>query len=51
MFNLDLLISFIEKTNNKILFVYWPDIKNEYQKIELQKRNFFKALVGVQLFS
>jgi hypothetical protein len=41
LYKIDTLESFIKNTNNKIIFLYWPEIQNKYQLIELQKRNFF----------
>lgn len=41
LYKIDTLESFIKNTNNKVIFLYWPDIQNEYQLEELQKRNFF----------
>lgn len=40
LYKIDTLQSYIEKTNNKILFIYWPEIQNEYQLNELKNRNF-----------
>jgi hypothetical protein len=40
LYKIDTLESYIEKTNNKILFIYWPEIQNEYQLNELKNRNF-----------
>jgi hypothetical protein len=41
LYRTDTLKSYVEQSGNKILFVYWPDIKNEFQLKELKKRNFF----------
>ena len=41
MYKIDLLESYVTKTNNKIIFVYWPEISNEYQLNEIKNRNFF----------
>jgi hypothetical protein len=40
LYKIDTLQSYIEKTKNKILFIYWPEIQNEYQLNELKNRNF-----------
>lgn len=42
MRNVDLLKSYIEKSDNKIFFVYWPKV-NQIQKQELEKRDFFNV--------
>jgi hypothetical protein len=41
LYRIDTLKSYVEESGNKILFIYWPDIKNEFQLNELKKRNFF----------
>lgn len=41
LYNTDLIESFIQKTNNQILFIYWPLIQNDNQCKELKNRNFF----------
>jgi hypothetical protein len=41
MLNTDLLTEWIKAMCNDVLFIYWPELNNEYQKIELNKRNFF----------
>ena len=41
MLNTDLLTEWIKATGNDVLFMYWPELNNEKQKIELNKRNFF----------
>ena len=38
LFSVDTLRSYVESTGNKIVFIYWPDIKDSK---ELSKRNFF----------
>ena len=40
LYKIDTLQSYIEKTKNKILFIYWPEIQNQYQLSEIQNRNF-----------
>lgn len=40
MYNIDTLKSYVESTGNKIMFLYWPYIKNDK---ELIKRNFFNV--------
>lgn len=40
LYKIDTLKTYIEKTNNKVIFVYWPEVKNEYQLKELKSRNF-----------
>ena len=40
MRSIDLLKSYVESNNNKILFIYWPKV-NQIQKQELKNRNFF----------
>jgi len=42
IFKVDLLQSFVNETNNKIIFIYWPEIKDEFQYNELKKRNMFE---------
>lgn len=42
MRNIDLLKSYVENTDNKILFIYWPKV-NQVQKQELEKREFFNV--------
>jgi hypothetical protein len=41
LYKIDTLESFIKNTNNNVIFLYWPDVENEYQLEQLQKRNFF----------
>ena len=41
LYKIDTLESFIKNTNNKVIFLYWPNVENEYQLEQLQKRNFF----------
>lgn len=41
MRQVDFLKSFIDKTHNKIMFIFWPDIKNKSWLENLKKRNFF----------
>jgi hypothetical protein len=43
MYKVDLLNAFVEKTNNKIFFIYWPNTNNDFEYNELQKRNFFNV--------
>ena len=43
MFKIDLLQSYINETGNKIIFIYWPEIKDEFQYSELKKRNMFEV--------
>jgi hypothetical protein len=40
LYNVDTLKSYVESTGNKIIFLYWPYIKNDK---ELVKRNFFNV--------
>lgn len=40
LYKIDTLKTYIEKTNNKVIFVYWPEVQNEYQLKELKSRNF-----------
>lgn len=40
LYKIDTLKTYIEKTNNKVIFVYWPEIQNDYQLNELKDRNF-----------
>ena len=41
LYQIDTLVSYVEKKNNKILLMYWPEINNDYELEELKKRNFF----------
>ena len=41
LYKIDTLKTYVESTNNKIEFVYWPDIENKIQLQEMKKRNFF----------
>jgi hypothetical protein len=41
LYKIDLLESFVEKTQNEILFIYWPLINNELHIKQFQNRNFF----------
>jgi hypothetical protein len=41
LYKIDTLESFVEKTGNKILFIYWPLIDNEIQIKAFKNRNFF----------
>lgn len=38
---IDFLQSYIESKNAKILYIYWPDIKNDTELYKLKSRNFF----------
>ena len=40
LYKIDTLKSYVESTNNKIQFIYWPDVQNETQLVEIKKRNF-----------
>jgi hypothetical protein len=40
LYKIDLLESFVEKTQNEILFIYWPLINKESQVNQFQNRNF-----------
>lgn len=41
IYQVDLLSSFVNQSNNKILFIYWPEILNDIQKSLLKDRKFF----------
>jgi hypothetical protein len=41
LYKIDTLESFVEKTGNKIIFMYWPLIEDETQIKALSNRNFF----------
>ena len=41
MFQIDLLKTYVESKNSKIVFMYWPEINNDKELIELKKRGFF----------
>lgn len=41
MCQIDLLRAYVESKNSKIVFIYWPEINNMKQVVELKKRNFF----------
>lgn len=38
---IDFLQSYIESKNAKILYIYWPDIRNDVELYKLKSRNFF----------
>lgn len=40
LYKIDTIEAYIEKTDNKIIFVYWPEVQSEYQLNELKNRNF-----------
>lgn len=42
MFLIDTFESLIEKTGNKVTFIYWPEISNDYQLQNLKERRFLK---------
>tara|TARA_B110000858_G_C17795571_1_gene472238 strand:+ start:1440 stop:2096 length:657 start_codon:yes stop_codon:yes gene_type:complete len=50
MRNVDLLKSYVESSNNKILFINWPKV-NQIQKQELKKRNFFNINEEYSMFN
>ena len=41
LFKIDTLESFVEKSGNKIMFIYWPEIISEDELNELKHRKFF----------
>jgi hypothetical protein len=41
LYKIDTLKTYVESTGNKIEFIFWPDISNEFQLKELKNRNFF----------
>jgi len=41
MYQIDMLQSYVEKNNSKVLFIYWPMVNNQFQLSELKSRNFF----------
>ena len=41
MCQIDLLRAYVEGKNSKIVFIYWAEINNMKQVVELKKRNFF----------
>lgn len=41
LYKVDTLKSYVESSDNKILFIYWPNIENKKQLFEIQKREFF----------
>ena len=41
MYQIDLLNTYVEKFESKIVFIYWPEIYNNKQLNELKKRGFF----------
>ena len=41
LFKVDSLESFVKKSGNDILFIYWPLLNHETEKTELQKRKFY----------
>ncbi len=43
MFQIDLLKTYVESKNSKIVFMYWPEINNNKELIELKKRGFFNV--------
>ena len=40
LYKIDTLETYVEKSDNKIIFLYWPEVQNEYQLNELKCRNF-----------
>ena len=40
MYQIDMLQSYVQKHNSNIMFIYWPEVNDEYQLNELEKRNF-----------
>lgn len=40
MYQIDMLQSYVEKYNSRIMFIYWPEVNDEYQLSELKKRKF-----------
>lgn len=41
MYQIDMLESYVQKHNSRIMFIYWPEINGVHQLNELKKRNFF----------
>ena len=41
IYQIDLLKAYVENFNSKIVFMYWPEINNSKELIELKKRGFF----------
>lgn len=41
MYQIDMLESYVQKHNSRIMFIYWPEVNGVYQLNELKKRNFF----------
>lgn len=40
MYQIDMLESYVQKFNSRIMFIYWPEVRNEIELSELQKRKF-----------
>lgn len=40
MYQIDMLESYVEKNKSRIMFIYWPEVYDDYQLSELNKRNF-----------
>ena len=43
LFKIDTLESYVEKSGNKIMFIYWPEINSEDELNDLKHRNFFNV--------
>lgn len=41
LFRIDTLEAYVKQSGNKIMFIYWPDITDDYQLNELKLRNFY----------
>ena len=41
LYKIDTLKAYIDSTNNQIEFIYWPEVGNEIQLKEIERRNFF----------
>jgi len=40
MYQIDMLQSYVEKNNSRIMFIYWPEVNTEYQLNQIKDRNF-----------
>lgn len=43
LYKIDTLETYVEKSDNKIIFLYWPEVQNDYQLTELKNRNFLNV--------
>jgi hypothetical protein len=43
LYKIDTLTSYVESKNNKIKFIYWPEIKNKKYLEQIEKREFFNV--------